>query len=82
MEDELTPGGSDFIFLSDYVQDGCDDWVEIDNLYLIVEGGSPSGTLRVELGDCDADGCPVDAEGNIAHDTVVDAASVELTYTG
>lgn len=80
--EDITPGGSDFIFLSDYLQDGCDDgWVEIKNLYLIVEGGSPAGTLRVELGGCDADGCPTDAEGNYAHDTVVDDATVALTYT-
>lgn len=80
--EELTPGGSDFIFLSDYLEESCDDgWVEIKNLFLIVEGGSPSGTFRVELGDCDEDGCPTDADGNYAHDTVVDDASVALTYT-
>lgn len=71
---------SDVVALSEYAAENCESgWLEIDNLLLQVYNGSPSGTLRVELGSCDGS-CQVSEQGVYVLSKVDAASEIQLTY--
>lgn len=74
-------GGNELLFLSEYGADfSCESgWIEVRDLFLQVNGGSPSGVLRVEVGTC-AQGCAPNEQGFYELSTVVAAREIALSY--